>query len=100
MKRLYCNGKRDYCPHFDGENPTKCSDFNCVYFDGSGCKITEKEFTNYDRILNMSIDEMAEFISKDGPFCGYADGGIDCVFGQNGGNCAEHAKKWLESEAE
>ena len=56
--------------------------------------------TNYDSIRNMSIDEMAEFISKEKPFCGYSNGGIDCVFGWSGGNCAEHAKEWLERGVE
>ena len=50
--------------------------------------------TNYDRIRNMSIEEMAVFIARDTqPYCGYSDGGVDCVFGWHGGDCAEHAKK-------
>ena len=101
MKKLYCNGKKDYCPHFDGENPTNCSDFNCVYFDGSGCKITEEKFTNYDRILNMSIEELAAFCARNfgcreceaRELCREINSG-DCVL-----NCYDNVKTWLESGA-
>ena len=38
MKKLYCNGKKDYCPHFDGIDLTNCKIHNCKFFDGSGSK--------------------------------------------------------------
>lgn len=55
--------------------------------------------TNYDRIRNMSIEEMAEFITEQPSFCGMVNG-IDCNYGWNGGDCINHAKQWLESEVQ
>lgn len=56
--------------------------------------------TNYERIKNMSIEEMAEFICKGKQFCGFENGGIDCEFGWRGGDCKDHTKQWLETEVE
>ena len=36
MKRLYCNGKKGYCPHCDGVNDVDCNSFCCKFTDGSG----------------------------------------------------------------
>jgi len=46
--------------------------------------------TNYEKIKQMSIDEMAEFIGE----CDYCNNDLEC-----NGNCDECCKKWLESEA-
>ena len=49
---------------------------------------------NYERIKNMSIDEMAEFLNnKDCDSCGYK--GDDCSY-----DCFIGIKSWLESEEE
>lgn len=53
----------------------------------------QKPKTNYDRIRNMSIDEMAEFLLKvhcDGFVCGTWDDGDKFPFD----------KEWLETEVE
>ena len=54
--------------------------------------------TNYDRIRNMSIEEMVEFIQSCGwdfpPYCDYAKATRDeCDY-----ICPKCAKIWLESE--
>lgn len=54
--------------------------------------------TNYDRIKNMSVEEMAIFMNACGhdfpPFCdGYKRINSLCDY-----NCLRCAEKWLESE--
>ena len=56
--------------------------------------------TNYDRIRNMSVEEMAEFMQKCGwdfpPYC-------DCQKSTRGicdHNCIKCAKQYLESEVD
>ena len=102
MKKLYCNGKKGFCPYFDGEKYVSCRAFNCGYFDSSGCKVIEVKTTNYDRIRNMNIDELAAFCARNfgckiceaRKLCREINSG-DCVM-----NCFDNVKKWLESEAE
>lgn len=63
----------------------------------------EKKKTNYDRIKNMSIDEMAEFIDKSLDECKKR-----CKFGIDGkcdgfgfsSKCVTGIKKYLESEVD
>lgn len=107
MQKLYCNGKKDLCPHFDGKNTPLCHSFNCEFTDGSGSKYIDVPNTNYDRIRNMSIDEMAKHISASEVVmddicikqsnCPYmnenGDISDDC-------DCTDCVKKWLESEVE
>ena len=64
MKKLYCNGKKDFCTHYNGKDLPDCHIVECKHFDNTGCKETEDVFTNYDHIRNMSVDEMAEFLSE------------------------------------
>lgn len=55
-----------------------------------------KKQTNYDRIRNMSVEEMARFMNECGcdfpPYCGYSKA-RECD-----DNCIKCAKLWLESE--
>lgn len=59
MGRLFCNGKRGFCERVHGtaEECEKVSCTGCEFADGTGAKFVDK-ITNYDRIRNMSIDEM------------------------------------------
>ena len=63
MKKLYCNGKKGFCSHCDGEKEPVCHSFNCEFIDNSGCEYIEIPNTNYDRIRSMSVDEMAKFLA-------------------------------------
>ena len=60
MKRFYCNGKKGYCDRGNDAN-VKC--FNCEFGNGEGGKEVEIPNTNYDRIRNMSVEELAEGIA-------------------------------------
>ena len=59
------------------------------------CGHTNKKQTNYDRIRNMSVEEMAEAINDfdwiSPPFCNCTT--TDCTKW-----CAECVKEWLETE--
>ena len=54
--------------------------------------------TNFDRIKAMSVEKMAEFISKR-PFC-VLSVGEECLRWQHKGDCKEHARQYLESEVQ
>ena len=85
------------------DNCKKCSsrcihagkdrDFVCI--NGVSCKITTgKSQTNFERIKNMSVEELAEFIDS-GDECGFCnqfgvDTGRKCD-----GDCVECIKHWL-----
>lgn len=56
MKRYFCNGKKGYCDR-GNDNKIDCS--ACEFADGTGGKIVDCPYTNYERIKAMSIDEMA-----------------------------------------
>lgn len=47
--------------------------------------------TNYEKIKNMSVKEMAELL-QESPFCKLVNG-AECIC-----HCEEHAKQWLNSE--
>ena len=64
--------------------------------------MTRKGETNYDRIRNMSIDELAEYIyNRDdelsGEICRHY---MPCPYGEDckPENCKDCIKKWLQSE--
>ena len=58
-----------------------------------------KKQTNYDRIRNMSVEELAEFMNKCGwdfpPYCDYLKATRGCDQ-----NCLKCAKQYLESEVD
>lgn len=64
------------------------------------CGHTNKKQTNYDRIRNMSVEELAQFMNDCGhdfpPYCDYKD----ATRGICDQNCLKCAKEWLESEVE
>ena len=71
----------------------KCKNYEkeiqgCLYMDAD-CKNYEmfNPLTNYDRIRNMSVDEMAEFLM---------DWFMRCMMGK----APLNVKEWLESEVE
>lgn len=52
---------------------------------------------NYERIKNMSLDEIALFVEKIGNNCHFCVlQNLDCI----GNNCKEGIKQWLLSESE
>ena len=59
-------------------------------------KVNEKH-TNYDRIRNMSVEELARFMNECGhdfpPYCEY----IKAASGRCDHNCFKCAKHWIES---
>lgn len=54
--------------------------------------------TNYEKIKSMSIEEMVKFLDNPRPFCTLEVS--DYIDGRRGYSCEEHAKQWLNSEAE
>lgn len=75
-----------------------CKKFDdCTEHRGSHkyCFVPDNQ-TNYERIKNMSVEEMAQFITDCKPFCTLHES--DCIYGWHGCNCEKHAKEWLESE--
>jgi hypothetical protein len=95
MKKFYCNGKKGYCDIcYDKEN--NCVD--CEFFTAEGGKETEVFNTNYERIRNMSVEELAGFMNEwaqdSPPFC--CD--ISAANGLCDYRCFNCAKQWLEME--
>ena len=57
--------------------------------------------TNYDRIRNISIDEMVELLTIETWCQTCVLGKTDCpVLEMSSKSCKENIKKWLESEVE
>lgn len=55
--------------------------------------------TNYEKIKNMTIDEMSEFIHDLISVCEMSDGCFACVYNDSGVCMSKTmAKKWLERE--
>lgn len=54
--------------------------------------------TNYEKIKNMSVEEMAELL-QESQFCMFVHG-TECIYGWHESDCKEHAKQWLESEVD
>ena len=65
-----------------------------------GATMPDKKLTNYDRIRNMSVEEIAEFMQKCGwdfpPYCDYQK----ATRGICDQNCLKCAKQYLESEVD
>ena len=60
--------------------------------------MVKKPITNYDRIRNMSVEELTDFMQKCGwdfpPYCDYR------IARECDDNCIKCAKQWLESEVQ
>lgn len=94
----------------------KCTGLNCPMqhgYDVENCKLTDCKYrtrpkTNYDRIRNMSVEEMAKALNKRSignvdceKFCAYTKDGRCNKFKNDGkGSCVDGIKLWLESEVE
>ena len=87
MRKYYCNGKKGFCDRYNGETEPSC--IACIHGDGTGGEVIEN-ITNYDRIRNMSVEEMASFFEKI-----QADVQFD-----NKSKYAFEWKRWLESEVD
>ncbi len=57
-----------------------------------------KPYTNYDKIRDMSIEEMAQFILCPNNHLNFKNKLLICDLENT--SCIECCKKWLESEAE
>ncbi len=66
-------------------------------------KVGKGKQTNYDRIRNMSVEEMAKFIKNTiedcEKYCAFTKNGKCHSFGIED-NCAKGIKLWLESEVD
>ena len=102
MKKYYCNGKKSFC---DKPNINMCS--FCEFTNGEGGKEVEIPNTNYDRIRNMSVEELAMRIlaidqNEDfscEKYCAYTKNGVcDKFLGDGKASCKLGIKQWLESE--
>lgn len=72
-------------------------------YDGKPCrKLRDVEPTNYDRIKDMSVDELADLLARRElscmPFCKQCDICNERTFSYP--FCVEGVKKWLESEVD
>ena len=103
MKKLYCNGKKGFCPHYDGNELPDCHIVECKRFDNTGSEVIEDVFTNYGRIRNMSVDEMAELLVEQHEYGVAHEEYYQCQGGQDFDDYTkafEYTKEWLESEVE
>ena len=94
MKKYYCNGKKGFCDRYNGEAEPNC--MGCIHGDGTGGEVIEN-ITNYDRIRNMSVEELAKFI-PDWSYtkaCKCNEIYVDC-----NNECWKCVKEWLESEVQ
>ena len=99
MEKYYCNGKKGFCDSYNGEITANCCD--CEHHDSTGGKVIEF-VTNYDRIRNMSVGEMAKLLAQRNFSCmRFCENCESC--NQNTFRypfCIDGIKKWLESEVE
>ena len=60
------------------------------------CKQYLPDMTNFERIKNMGIEEMARFLLNTTPFCKESE--FECIHGWHDvpNKCVLHAKEWLE----
>ena len=67
------------------------------YCPNCGAKMEEEKMTNYEKIKNLTLEEMIEFVHCEGAcnYCIYADDD-DC----KGLKCREGIREWLNQEAE
>ena len=101
MKKYYCNGKKGFC---DKPNINMCS--FCEFTNGEGGKEVEIPNTNYDRIRNMSVEELAKLINSlerigfdCQRYCSFTkDGVCNHYAGISKGSCVDGIIQWLESE--
>lgn len=81
------------CKKFSDDKTTSyCVDAPCKY----------EKLSNYDRIRNMGMDEMAERLSESDEcerFCAFTKNGV-CDSCGDAEMCHIGVKLWLESEAE
>lgn len=91
MKRFYCNGKKGYC---DRGNDANVECFNCEFGNGEGGKEVEVLDTNYDRIRNMSVEELAGFLENTNTQTAIKIGGEYGYIVRD----KKYIKMWLESE--
>ena len=54
--------------------------------------------TNFEKIKNMSVEEMAEFLQNPRPYCTLGNG--DCINAGYAYTCESHTMEWLESGVE
>lgn len=52
--------------------------------------------TNLERIRQMTVDELQEYLRLNCSTCAYTLGSIDCYEG----SCEQGVQKWLEQEVE
>lgn len=103
IKKVFESVENKYLKDIQNKAPVENIRFNEIILYALKEKLdreNQKPLTNYERIKNMSVDEMAEFICKGKQFCGFENGGIDCEFGWRGGDCKDHTKQWLKSKVE
>lgn len=84
----------------DGKCKKFSDDKTISYCVNAPCEY--EKLSNYDRIRNMSIDEMAEIISKNDKcerFCAFTKNGKCDSYG-DAETCPLGVKLWLESEVE
>lgn len=85
IQKWFCYGKKDFCDTY-----LKCD--KCKFFGNPyGGELRRIYETNYDRIRNMSVEELAEFIT-----C--IDNGWVTETGRE--ICKEKHLKYLESEVD
>ena len=74
--------------------------------NGSKCGRQVRELTRFERIKNMSIDEMAKAFDEKGIYADEICGGLKCPYMDEHGDisddvdCTNCIKNWLESEGE
>ena len=81
------------------EHEGRCCNAGCIYFRAE-CKkpcYALQPLTNFEKIKQMTIEEMADWLQDDisGCFC--------CIYGHDytcPNTCIYGIKQWLESEAE
>lgn len=88
----FCYGKNGYCDY-----PKDCED--CIYFLRNDESVEDFKVvtTNYDRIRNMSIEELARFMATQ-----FAQDCYSCKFGcvdsPTDNHCVNGYYRWLNSE--
>ena len=109
MKKYYCNGKKGFCDRYNGETEPNCN--GCEFADGTGGNVIQST-TNYDRIRNMSVEEMAKYIDDyddrlGGEICCWycektTGKKYRCPYGEEerDSKCIECIIEWLNSEVE
>ena len=99
MKRFFCNGKNGFCDREIKNGYVWCK--GCQFENGTGGELVEIT-TNFDRIMAMSLEELAKLLcelqQRDKSIGGVNAGCFECIASKYCRHGVNGMRVYLESE--